>query len=73
MKFMMHLHGFSLKDEESILTDEPSQPKKPSGFMFQDPSMYENMTQEEREAETKRMMSMHKQWAGSKPVRLGVN
>lgn len=74
MRFMMHIHGFHLKeDTEQPILAEQNQPKKSSGFMFQDPSMYEDMTQEEREVETKRMMGMHKQWAGSESVRLGVN
>jgi len=70
MRFMMHMHGFTLNEDAEI---EPKPKKQSGGFMFQDPSMYEDMTREEKEAETKRMMGMHKQWATGKSVRLGVS
>lgn len=76
MRFLMHIHGFSLKDEADQPILNESQPKKipSSGFMFKAPSEYAAMTPEERERETKRMMGMHKQWAaGTKSVPLGVN
>jgi len=69
----MHIHGFTLKDDD--VSDQPeSQPKKiSSGFMFKAPSEYAGMTPEERERETKRMMGMHKQWAAGTISDLGVN
>lgn len=77
MKFMMNIHGIGLKDEgQPILTDQPSQPKniQSSGFMFKDPSEYTGMTQEEKEAETMRMMGAHKRWAsGTKMKQFGVS
>ena len=36
----------------------------PNVPMFGDPSEYENMSKEEKEEETKRMMGLHKQWSG---------
>jgi hypothetical protein len=35
-------------------------------FEFKDPAEYKNMTQEEKEELTKKMMGKHKAWAGDK-------
>ena len=77
MRFMMHLHGFTLDKDENdqpVLTDKPEKKKTMSGFIFQDPSMYEDMTPEERKAETKRMMGLTKQaMQGTKMKEFGVD
>ena len=65
MKFEASLHGVKLKFKES---SEDNTFKDKSGVaqqlpMFGDPSVYEGMTQEQREFETQRMMGLHKDWA----------
>jgi hypothetical protein len=39
--------------------------------MFQDPSVYEKMSTEERKVLTEKMMGAHKKWVGEKKVLRG--
>lgn len=56
-KFQASLHGFDISKESDGLTDGAvPEGVKRNEFVFGDPSKYDDMTQEEREELTKKMM-----------------
>lgn len=64
-KFLAALQGVDLDKESG--TKGPSKIEQQSNqnpFAFKDPQEYENMTSEEREDLTRKMMGEHKKWVG---------
>lgn len=74
-KILASMHGITIKDEPKDSKDDmfdfgSNAPGPKNDMLFGDPADYENMTDDEKEALTQRMMSNHKQFAGS--TALGV-
>jgi len=65
MMFQARLHGFRIPDDKLVVQTEVTD-RAPDDFVFQDPKEYENLSNEEREKLTKKMMVMHKSWAEKK-------
>lgn len=55
----MAIHG--IKPKEPLKKKK----KEEDEFLFKDPKEYENWSEEEREAETERMMGKIKKWVGT--------
>ena len=72
MRFDAILHGAKFKTDKQLFTDPQSGAKvKPSIFEFGDPKEYEKMSPDEKEKLTRKMMGVHKRWAGQKKIPLG--
>jgi len=70
-KLLAAMHGIDVekgsekKNENSNEEDTPQQPQQPRGQqlpIFGDPESYKHLSDEEKENETRRMMSQHKAW-----------
>lgn len=61
LEFQAAIHGAKLESKPSRKVNSESDNISP---IFQSPEAYANMSQEEKDKMTEKMMSMHKQWAG---------
>lgn len=71
--FQAALQGIDLKKsmKKSKKSHSPAQ-EESEEYLFKDPSAYEKMTQEEREAETQRIMGKLKNFFGNNDVPVGM-
>lgn len=65
-RFIAAVHGVDLDKElgNDIPQNIPSKTTQ-NNFIFGDPSEYEKLSDDERNAKTQKMMDLHKDWAGN--------
>ena len=63
-RFQASIHGAEIKDDVTKPTQSDS--NKPVIPLFGNPEAYENMTDQEREEETSKMLNKHRSWSGNK-------
>lgn len=65
MRFDAKLHGAKFEDEKVSTFIDPQSGEKVvvDGVLFKDPKEYENMSNEEKEKETQKLMGLTKRWA----------
>ena len=66
IEFMANIHGVKLKKSRTNNTHVDGEGNEVQIPIFRDPKEYEKMTPEQREAETKKMMAIHKDWSSGK-------
>lgn len=62
---MAAIHGIDLDKELGNDVKSTPSKKQQSNFVFGDPAEYEKLSEEDRIAQTQKMMNKHKDWAGN--------
>ncbi len=65
-RFQATIHGVEIKDDLKPPTQKQSDSKEPVVPLFGNPEAYVNLTDQEKEDLTSKMLNKHRSWSGNK-------